>query len=832
MESNIDRNMTRKKNFLNVYDHWPLIAYLAITILIFRPVIFCDYISINLADDCYNNFYAHSYYFVWAIKQGILPFWDVMTLCGHPYGTDPPSNFNILNFMAVFFGPKLAFSIRHILCVFLAGYFTYVYARSVSISKFSAFVCGAIYMFTGIVIDGHYHSVCFFIPLIFLCIEKAVTVNKSMWIVLASILTTLYFFNSNPQYVLYIFVFSCCYIIYRHYCVTGKIDLTVSLRYLIIFAVLSFGFSAILFFRLYESGVDSQRTISFHTNSYSLMPPSNFITTIIPYFYESPFRPTELNFFFGRFWIEAVKKLPAFLGQPSMAYAPYVGVFGFILGILAFVKRTPKSIEKFFGWYAVITVVFMSTSFLWHIIIRHIPMLNQLCHVQRTLILYEFSLAILAGVGMDILLKDENKLIWLGTIKRISKIFIFVIAVISVVFPIVNFFVYYNKSLFFKTGRDLINKHVTDNPSYIGPPELYDIRLKELYQFFFSWTNVLNRSIYVSVVIIILCVFVLYLYRKGTIEKRFFRIVVIFLILGDLFIMVIPDLGFTPAKDVAPTVGATRFLKQQPGIFRVFKLQDVRDILKPMAPISLLKPNTHMFYGLSSIEGSKSLTKKRYIGFIGIIDDGVGDSGFVSGFQDLNPRLISLMNVKYVVTTNNRSLGKGYKLVHMDTEYRIYENKRVLPRAFMVYRARFIEDDKEILETLLDPGFELDKEIILEEKRESLLGKHNVDSHASAQVQIIKYEPHIVNMEINTPKSGYLFFGDCYDPGWKVYIDGERGKIYRADYTFRAIALPKGKHNVNFVYKPFTIKLGLIFNVLSVLLVVGIAWRERYKKVD
>jgi uncharacterized membrane protein YfhO len=168
----------------------------------------------------------------------------------------------------------------------------------------------------------------------------------------------------------------------------------------------------------------------------------------------------------------------------------------------------------------------------------------------------------------------------------------------------------------------------------------------------------------------------------------------------------------------------------------------------------------------------------------------------------------------------------------MDTEYRIYENKRVFPRAFMVYRARFIEDDKEILETLLEPGFELDKEIILEEKRESLLDKHNVDSHASAQVQIIKYEPHIVNMEINTPKSGYLFFGDCYDPGWKVYIDGERGKIYRADYTFRAIALPKGKHNVNFVYKPFSIKLGLVFNVLSVLLVVGIAWRERYKKVD
>ena len=107
------------------------------------------------------------------------------------------------------------------------------------------------------------------------------------------------------------------------------------------------------------------------------------------------------------------------------------------------------------------------------------------------------------------------------------------------------------------------------------------------------------------------------------------------------------------------------------------------------------------------------------------------------------------------------------------------------------------------------------------------MGKHNFNSFSGAQVQITKYEPHLVRMEIDTPKSGYLFFGDCFDSGWRVYVDGKRDKIYRADYAFRAVELSEGKHSVSFIYKPFSIKLGLTFNSLSFLLIVCIFLKER-----
>jgi len=806
--------MIQKKKFSNITECWPVIAYLVITILIFNKAFLHDLISMRVGDDGHINLYAWSYYFTWAIKNGCFPFWDFMTFCGQPFGTDPPSNFNILNMLSVFFGPKTAWSIRHMFCVFLAGYFTYVYAKSVNISRFSAFICGIVYMFTSTVIVEHIHTMSFFIPLVFICLEKAVKYKKNTWIVFASILTAVYYLNANPQFALYVFVFHCCYIIYRHYSLTGKVDLTVTLRYLVIFAVLTFGFSAIQFFRLYEIALDSQRTISFHTNSYVTMLPTNLITMIIPYFYESPFRPVELNFFFGRFWLEVSKNLPAVLGRPSIAFAPYVGVLGIILGILAFLKRAPRSLEKFFGWCAVVTVVFMSTSFLWHMIIKHIPILNQLMFLHRVFVIYEFSLAILVGIGVDILLNNDKKVLWQGTIKWTSRIIVFTVAAISVVFSIVHLIVYYNKDYFFKVGEGLINKHVIANPSYIGPPELYDIRLEQLYQFFCSWTNTLDPSFLISIIIIILCAFVLYLYRRDILKRRLFRFAVIFLILGDLLAIVPPSLGFTPAKDVAPVVRAAEFIKNQPGLFRVFRLQDVRNLLKP-EKVSFLRPNTNIIYGLSSVEGGKSLMRRRYVDFIGTLDEGVSDDGFITGFQNFNSRIIDLTNVRYIVTSNNRSLGKGFKLAYIDQEYRVYENQRALPRAFMVYKSRIIEEKKTILTTLLDPGFKLDKEIVLEE--EGQLIKRSNEHITGARVQITRYEPNQIHVKVYTPGNGYLFLSDNYDPGWRVYVDGKRDKIYRADYTFRAVELPEGDHEVEFVYKPSSVKTGVILFFVSVI---------------
>jgi uncharacterized membrane protein YfhO len=41
-----------------------------------------------------------------------------------------------------------------------------------------------------------------------------------------------------------------------------------------------------------------------------------------------------------------------------------------------------------------------------------------------------------------------------------------------------------------------------------------------------------------------------------------------------------------------------------------------------------------------------------------------------------------------------------------------------------------------------------------------------------------------------------LFVSENYFPGWKVKVDGVEKKLLKADYTFRAVSLDKGSHDV------------------------------------
>ena len=60
---------------------------------------------------------------------------------------------------------------------------------------------------------------------------------------------------------------------------------------------------------------------------------------------------------------------------------------------------------------------------------------------------------------------------------------------------------------------------------------------------------------------------------------------------------------------------------------------------------------------------------------------------------------------------------------------------------------------------------------------------------------------------------------ESYYPGWKAYIDGQKAHIYRANYALRALFLKPGEHKVEFVYDPWTFKVGLIITAITICIV-------------
>ena len=64
-------------------------------------------------------------------------------------------------------------------------------------------------------------------------------------------------------------------------------------------------------------------------------------------------------------------------------------------------------------------------------------------------------------------------------------------------------------------------------------------------------------------------------------------------------------------------------------------------------------------------------------------------------------------------------------------------------------------------------------------------------------------------MAVFTDSDGILYWADGYDKDWRAYINGKEVPVYRANINFKAVSLPKGANNINFIYEPFLFKLGL-----------------------
>jgi len=75
---------------------------------------------------------------------------------------------------------------------------------------------------------------------------------------------------------------------------------------------------------------------------------------------------------------------------------------------------------------------------------------------------------------------------------------------------------------------------------------------------------------------------------------------------------------------------------------------------------------------------------------------------------------------------------------------------------------------------------------------------------------------------------------DVWYPGWQAFVDGEQTELLRANYLFRAAAVPAGVHEVKFVYQPRSFYVGAVISIAAAIMLIGLiaSWIRDRKSGD
>lgn len=151
---------------------------------------------------------------------------------------------------------------------------------------------------------------------------------------------------------------------------------------------------------------------------------------------------------------------------------------------------------------------------------------------------------------------------------------------------------------------------------------------------------------------------------------------------------------------------------------------------------------------------------------------------------------------------------------------RVYRNNLALPRAYVVKDVEQVRTSEECLRKLADKSFDAHQKVLIETKTVDASLNFSCGQNVfppAKKVDIVIDRPNYVSMSTDVSYDGMLVLTDMFFPGWEARVDGRKVNVYCANYAFRGVLLPAGKHKVEFLYNPVTFQIGVALLLAFVL---------------
>jgi hypothetical protein len=381
------------------------------------------------------------------------------------------------------------------------------------------------------------------------------------------------------------------------------------------------------------------------------------------------------------------------------------------------------------------------------------------------LILTQFSIAVLAGLGLDISSKliVENK-----SNETVKKLLYVAGGVLLLIF-----------------GLKLM---LGSNPEFgvRSHQVLNTLRM-----------DMINSDMMTSIVFLLIGVGTFYITRMGWIGHKILMSIIIGLSVLDL--VLVDHQIIEPDKDSYRQSTMTkrsvksaylsedeviRFLKKDTALYRILPLG------------SLANENRWSAFQIESIMGYHPAKIYRY----NKVKDKVG-------WNSLG--VLQMLNVKYIVTLEelpHPSFDKVFsgKLFHQGKfqKANVYQFKYALPRVFFAQNIEILTELNDHLDVLRKQGFNPLNTAVLEKQ----IGE--IAYHPDADVEMMYWSPDKIEIQAEVPRDQLLVLSEIYYPeGWEITSHPD-WEIHPVNTILRGLHIPAGEHHIVMEFVPNDIRYG------------------------
>ena len=195
---------------------------------------------------------------------------------------------------------------------------------------------------------------------------------------------------------------------------------------------------------------------------------------------------------------------------------------------------------------------------------------------------------------------------------------------------------------------------------------------------------------------------------------------------------------------------------------------------------------------------------------------------------DLQPPFLSFLNIKYAIVPNSVTVSGGWREVMKDRSAKLFENTRVLPRAFVPRRIRYERSGEPVMMGMARAKDFSDLAWI--EAPEMM--PHEVPNGPGTLT--LRKDGSGLSIEAVMDADGWVVASQSAWKGWRAYTDGRRTPVRFANHAFLGVFVPKGRHHIRLQYLPesFTRGRNISFTTLAALLIAAIfpSARRRFQK--